>query len=458
MTPLHYAGTALVLLLICAVGLWSGRRAKRAGDFATGGHSAGPGLVAGAIMGTLIGGSSTIGTAQLAYSYGFSAWWFTLGGGIGCIVLAVLFSKPLYQSEVRTLPQLFRREYGHGCGTAATVLTSIGSFLSIVAQLLSGVTLVMSVSSLGSLPTTAVIVALMIVYVVFGGMLSAGMVGIAKMALLFLSVGTCGILAYIQGGGLAGFRAVLPAGQYFSLFARGAAVDAGAGLSLVLGILTTQTYIQAILSARTLRVSRQGAVLSAVLMPLIGLAGIFVGLFMRVNYPDIPSATALPRFLMEYLPPVAGGMTLATLLVALVGTGAGVALGLGTMISHDIYKVYFRRDADGKAMLRVTRLSILLILLATALFTFGNLGSLILNWSFLSMGLRGSVAFWPLCFALFCPGRVPPRYALAAMLSGPVFVFLGKAVLPAGIDPLFLGLLASGVPMLAGYWRERKNI
>ena len=31
-------------------------------------------IVAGAIMGTLVGGSSTIGTAQLAYNWGFSAW------------------------------------------------------------------------------------------------------------------------------------------------------------------------------------------------------------------------------------------------------------------------------------------------------------------------------------------------------------------------------------------------
>ena len=34
-------------------------------------------------MGTLVGGSSTIGTAQLAFDYGISAWWFTLGGGVG---------------------------------------------------------------------------------------------------------------------------------------------------------------------------------------------------------------------------------------------------------------------------------------------------------------------------------------------------------------------------------------
>ena len=54
-----------------------------------GGGKIGFGVVAGLIMGTLVGGSSTVGTAQLAYNYGMSAWWFTLGGGIACLVLAV---------------------------------------------------------------------------------------------------------------------------------------------------------------------------------------------------------------------------------------------------------------------------------------------------------------------------------------------------------------------------------
>ena len=39
----------------------------------------------GAIIGTLVGGSSTIATAQLAYTFGMSAWWFTLGAGIACL-------------------------------------------------------------------------------------------------------------------------------------------------------------------------------------------------------------------------------------------------------------------------------------------------------------------------------------------------------------------------------------
>lgn len=176
---------------------------------------------------------------------------------------------------------------------------------------------------------------------------------------------------------------------------------------------------------------------------------------MKLNYPNIVPGTALPLFIMEKLPPLMGGIVLATLLVALVGTSAGVSLGLSSMFCNDIYKVYINKSADDKKTLFVSRVVIVVILAAAALFSSGNMGSLILGWSFLSMGLRGSVAFGPLCAALFLPGKIPGRYAFASMIVGPALVILGKFTLPAAIDPLFPGVLGNlavlAVGLIAGH-------
>ncbi len=48
-------------------------------------------MIIGTIVGTLVGGASTVGTAELAFNHGFSALWFTLGGGIGCLIMGALF-------------------------------------------------------------------------------------------------------------------------------------------------------------------------------------------------------------------------------------------------------------------------------------------------------------------------------------------------------------------------------
>lgn len=457
MTSMHYLGTLLVLLLITGLGFYAGSRVKSTGDFVGGSKKAGAGVVAGSIIGTLVGGASTIGTAQLAFTFGFSAWWFTLGGGIACLILGGLYAKPLYESGITTMPQVLSREYGQGVATTATVLTSLGSFLSIVSQVLASIALVTSVTTLPSGIATLITFVLMVAYVLFGGVWGAGIVGLAKTVLLYIAVGACGIMAVVWQGGLGAFTSVLPADRFFNLVARGAAVDVGAGLSLMLGVLTTQTYIQALISAKSLRLSQAGVFVSAALIPLVGVAGIFVGMYMRLNAPEITPASALPLFVLRYMPPFFGGVVLATLLVTVVGTAAGVSLGLSSMFCSDIYRVYMKPNADDKTLLRVSRITLAAILGAAAFVTVGNLGSLILGWSFMSMGLRGAVAFGVLTAALFLPGLIPRAYAMASMYVGPVCILAGKPVIGTIIDPLFFGVFGSLIVIAIGYFRRARQ-
>jgi SSS family solute:Na+ symporter len=195
MTALHFAGGALVLLLILFVGYWSGRKVQSADDFAGKSRKAGTGVVAGAIIGTLVGGSSTIGTAQLAFNYGFSAWWFTLGGGIGLLIMGLIYVKPLYKGDALTLPSILSENYGAQSAMAATFLTSIGSFLSIVAQLLSSVGLITAVSAISPFYAALLTAALMMVYVIFGGVMGAGKVGMVKTILMYVGIGLCRVQA-----------------------------------------------------------------------------------------------------------------------------------------------------------------------------------------------------------------------------------------------------------------------
>ncbi len=451
MTPLHYIGALLVLILITGLGMYSGSRVKSAGDFAAGGRKAGAGIVAGAIIGTLVGGASTIGTAQLAFTHGFSAWWFTLGGGLACLVLGCCYAKPLYDSGIRTMPQMLSREYGQNVATMATVLTSLGSFLSVVSQVLASIALVTSVSSMPSGLAAALTVALMIAYVLFGGIWGAGFVGMAKTVLLFATVSVCGIMALHGQGGWAAFAAALPAQKYFSLVARGVAVDVGAGLSLILGVLTTQAYIQSLISARTLRLARAGVFVSAALIPLVGVAGILVGMYMKINAPHINPASALPLFVLDHMHPLFAGMVLATLLVTVVGTAAGVSLGLSSMFCSDIYQIYWNPQAGDKKLLAVSRTALAAILVAAALVSTGNLGSLILNWSFMSMGLRGAVAFGVLTAAIAAPGRIGRSCAMWSMIVGPACILLGKPFIGNVFDPLFIGVAGSMAVLTIGY-------
>lgn len=445
LSQLHLLGAAAILLLMLVLGALSGRRVKNAADFATGGGSSGALLVAGTITGTLVGGSSTIGAAQLAFHYGFSAWWFTLGGALGCLILALGLAKPLRAAGQGTIQQLIQKEFGPAAGLLSSVLATLGLGLNIVSQLLSANVLLASIFGFGPLLCTLVSAACMACYVIFGGVRGTGLLGIVKTLLLSCSVLAGGAIALSLAGGPAGLLSSLPRRQYFSLFARGVGTDLGAGLSVMLGVISTQTYIQAVLSGRSLRAARGGTLLSALMIPVIGVGSILVGCYMQTVFPAMDAGQALPRFVIGNLPPFLGGIVLGTLFLAVVGTGSGLALGLSTVVTNNLYK-RFHPDADSRRCLRFSRGVILVTLALAAAFTFGNLRSAILTWGFLSMGLRAAVLLAPMCAALFFPGRVRPPFACASSVFG-VLATLAGSLLSLPGDSLFWGV-GAGVLVL----------
>lgn len=247
----------------------------------------------------------------------------------------------------------------------------------------------------------------------------------------------------------------LPAGQYFNLFARGLGTDGGAALSLVLGVLSTQTYAQSVLSAKSDRTAVQGALASAVLIPPIGLGGVLIGMYMKTAFPSMDAAQTFPEFILLYFPGFWAGVFLAVLLVAIIGCGAGLTLGISSIVTNNLY-ARIVPDSTDRQRLWADRVAIIAALLLAVLFTIGDLQSVILQWSFMSMGLRGAVIFLPLCGALFLTGRIKARYAELSIVAGPLCVLLGEVVCRVPFDPLFIGMAVNLCIMLAG-WAEGKR-
>lgn len=456
---LYILGFVITLVTLIGLSIYSGSKAGRKSTSFTGGGDSGSVLVAGAIIGTLVGGSSTVGTAQLAYNYGLSAWWFTLGGGIGCLIMAIWFVKPLRAKCDGTLTGLIAQEYGSKVGFAATILSSVGIYINIIAQLIASTAVIaIVVPGIGTLPAAMLAALLMTLYVVFGGVKGTGIVGILKTVLLYVAAIGGGCIALKLFGGVSPIinNPNFAPEQYFNLFARGVGKDLGSGVSLVLGVLSTQTYAQACMSGRTDREAKKGALISACMIPPIGIGGIMIGMYMKENCPDLESAKmAFPQFVIDYMPPLLGGVVIATLLIAVVGTGAGLALGISTIISRDVVDRKSQAMQDPKKNLLFVRLTIIVVLFSAACLTTGSLGDIILDFSFMSMGLRGAVLFVPLVMVLFAKRKIESKYALVAVIAGPAAVLIGNFVIDS-FDPLFIGIFVSLVIMCIGYAKAGK--
>ena len=194
-STVHILGVLLTVALLLAVSWYSGRKVKDAHSFTTGGNS-GSWMVCGALLGTLAGGQSTIGTAQLAFCYGLSAWWFTIGAGLGALVLGLFYAGPLRRSGCTTLLEVVSREYGHKAETVGSILFLIGIFISIMSQVLSSSAMIGSLFGMSTTWASVAGAVLIMLLVLFGGIRSAGAGGIVKLILLYLCSLAAGIVVW----------------------------------------------------------------------------------------------------------------------------------------------------------------------------------------------------------------------------------------------------------------------
>jgi SSS family solute:Na+ symporter len=417
---------------------WGGKaKAANGADYVLSGRKASSFNVFGAITGTLVGGSSTIGTAQLAFMYGLSAWWFTLGAGLACLFLGLFVAVPLRQSQAQTIPEFIALYHGEGVRTAASLFTAAGMFIQIVAQLLACGAILAVLFDLSMVVSATISVLLVAFFTLGGGMKSAGLTGMIKMVLIYLTMTVAGLVALKLAGGWRGLTTTFAAWPWFSLFGYGVKEGVSDLLSMLVGVISTQTYLQAIFSATDSSVARRGALLSAALIPPLGLFGILVGLFMRQTQPEIQSALALPTFILQHLPSGFAGIAFATLLIAAVGTAAGLALGVATTLKVDLLRFWLQNKLSE---LLIFRLITLTVLVAAFFLLLSNLGSAIMDWSFLSMGLRGATLCFPLLFAVFLPTTNWRQAGLVSIMVAPTAVVLLGFFPINGVPPLFFGL------------------
>jgi len=449
LTTAHYISIALTLAVVTMVGLLSFSKVKTSDDFIVGGRSLLPFGVTGAIVGSFAGGTVTIGTAQMAYKYGIGAIWFTLGAGISCLVLALFLARPMREKKVSTVTEYLVDEYGKQIRTWVALFTAIGMFIQIAVQVMAAVPVIIGMVPISPFLAATLTVFLIILYIIGGGVWGTSMVGLIKLFLLSITLFTGGILSYLHLGGLHGARELLPTIPTFSLFPRGLALDLGGVFSTIVGFTSTQTFLQPIFAGREVRSARMGALGAAVFIPLYGLAGVAIGLFMRVAHPDINPAFALPVFFYMHLNPWLGGMANATLLISLILTGGALALGVSTVLTRDIYG-FCRSGATDLEILRVSRGIILGVGVLALALVFFSLNSLILDWTYLSNALRGATVFLPLLGAVFLPGRIHPAGVHRAVILAPLITLLWAYFSPVKLHPLFVGLPVVLLCMLTG--------
>ena len=452
---LFYLAAAATLALFVGAGTLMGTGASGPKDYSLGGRKSSAAGVTGILLGALVGGASTVGTVQMAYSYGLTAIWFTLGGGIGCLLLGLRFAVPLRNSNVTTVADYLAENYGgkesswgRSISLTATISSTLGTFISIAAQFLSCIALLKGLFPISSLSASLIAGLSIIGFIAAGGLKSFSTLGGAKIILLYFVLLACFVMAIMTGGTFGYVASRLSFDPWFDPFGRGFVPEIGYLASMIVGVFTTQIYIQSLAAAKDAETAKRGAFASAVLMPPMGLLGAWVGLTVRAKGIEMRPDEVLSRFIMDSFPPFIGGIIWGGILITVIGCASGLILGVSTNIVKNLVPAKFiDKHSEKEAMIH--RLLIGIIVAAAALAGITGAGSMILEWSYISMGLRGSGTFLPFAAAVIRPGSLSPKWALAASVAGlSGAVVWGLSSLPG--DPLFPGLAISALCVVIG--------
>ncbi len=385
----HLVPLLVVVLYLAALFVatfWARRLVSRGGGGMVGFLLAGRELptvvVAAMLAGLAVGGASTIGVAEQAYTSGISAGWYNAAWAAGAIVMG-LFAAPRYRRwEITTLPELFERHYGVSgriLGVAGqlviqVVITSLQYVAggAILSALLPGVVSL----HMGMAVTAVVFVGITLI----GGFWAAGLTNVVNVAVIYLGIGLGTVLTLVKLGGLGELAARLPAGHPgFDPVAVGPGLILAWFIVMITMTHSTQSVIQVGFAAKNARTSRRGYLLGGLIIAPVGFISAILGLSAVVLYPGILPTEALPRVVLG-LNPLAAGIILAGLWAADVSTASALLLGSAALVSNDLVKRFWLpnlRPQQEQMLCRVTVLILSVVTFGLALTVTGILKMLL---------------------------------------------------------------------------------
>lgn len=423
---------AFYMLCMLAIGFYSSKMISTTTDFMCAGRRMGPILMAGTLAATEIGGGSSLGVVENASSLGKAQWglsasWYVMTMGIAFVLLAFMAGK-FRETEVKTVPEYFRRRYGMLAG----VFTSITMFLPLIGltagQFMASATVLsvmMGLSWKTSLITVSIIVT---IYAVMGGMWSVSITDFVQVGLIFAGMLIAVPFALNYAGGWNNVVANVPP-ETFDLFSGIGGMKSIVALVVMYVATFTvgQEAVSRFYSARDARAARQGSLLAAMVNAFYAFIPTILGIIMLalVNMDKVSSTDILARG-ARYSLPVLATMTMPSVIVGLLFSGIISAtmssadsdlLGAGSIFGNDIYKQFIRPDASDQEVMRVTQLS--MIVVGVFSLVVAMLATNIINLLMLSFTLRAAGAYFPYVMGHYWK-KSSSAGAIASLITGSV--------------------------------------
>jgi SSS family solute:Na+ symporter len=380
-------------------------------------------VIAPLLSGLAIGGASTIGVAERAYTSGLSAGWYNAAWAAGALMVGLVAARRYRRLEVSTLPELFERYYsvsGRVIGVIGQLILQL--VITSLQYVAGGAILSSLLPDIFSFQTGMLVTAIAFVGItMIGGLWAAGLTNIINIILIYVGIVLGAVITVEKVGGVGEILARLPAGHPgFDLSALGWGLVIAWFVVMCTTVFSVQSIMQISFAAKDAKAARNGFVLGGLIILPIGFIAAIIGVSAAVLNPGIIPTEALPRMVLS-LSPVVAGIILAGLWAADVSTASALLVGSATLVVGDLIKRFVARDLSETKERVISRISVLVMSVITYLIAVSVSGIL----KTLLIGLTLTTAYTLVTLmTLFWPGLCRRSHATWTLLMAMVALVL----------------------------------
>jgi SSS family solute:Na+ symporter len=373
---LDYGAIGLYFLILFLVGVFTMRSKKESGEtesFLAADRDMNLFQTTSTTAAGDLGGGFSIAMGGLGFTLGFSASWL-----IGVSALSIVLVSFLMVPKVKnwadkmkglTTGDLFETRYDRKTGTVAAIVIGLAWSAFVGGQIMAGGKLLQATMNFDLTIATLVVGIIIVAYTAMGGLKAVIYTDVFQMVILMVGIVFILVpIGLIKVGGFGNMMDTLAANPDTAPMLDWTA----AGWKQILGWFFAVIPIwfiaivglQRIVAARDVKTAQRAFFLTGIPIewPLFAVGSTMVGMFARILMPELADPElATPYMIMTLLPVGLGGLVIAAYIATLMSTADSCLIGPVAIFTNDIYKKLLNPNASDAQLIKVARISTIIL-------------------------------------------------------------------------------------------------
>lgn len=377
MAPIDFVVLIGYFILITLFGLWMSRKIKTSDSYFRGERKFSWWIMMGQAFGTGTHADMPVAQAGATFAHGFATIWYQWKNML--ITPFYWLIAPFYRrSERTTVGEIIEDRYGRRLGLIYSVF-AMAFFVFNMGAMLQGAAKVISIASGDMISPNGVVLGMTIAFMVYsfaGGLVAAAYTDFIQAFLIILLSMMLIPLGLKEINGFTGMKQVLPE-HFFELFNSSSGITgftlAMLTLNGIIGITAQPHMISMCATGNTERSGRIGQTFGSMVKRIVTIGWALTGLVVAALVIKNQVTLQDPEMAFGYgsrmlLGPGLTGLMLSAIVAANMSACSNFMVNIGALFTQNFYKRYVNPDAKDKKLLRMGRISGLMLSLLAVVF------------------------------------------------------------------------------------------